>query len=96
MGFLDKLRTYAGSWSEASRDKLSKAEVAQVESAEVVEGQYGLSMCFIMKSGGRKFMPLSRDSQLEEGDKVNVQSIEIVTLERDGDDDIYRADGAAK
>lgn len=96
MGFLDKLRTYAGSWSEASRDKLSKAEVAQVESAEVVEGQYGLSMCFIMKSGGKKFMPLSRDSQLEEGDKVNVQSIEIVTLERDGDDDIYRADGAAK
>lgn len=96
MGFLDKLRTYAGSWSEASRDKLSKAEVAQVESAEVVEGQYGLSMCFIMKSGGRKFMPLSRDSQLEEGDKVNVQSIEIVTLERDGDDDIYRADGVAK
>lgn len=96
MGFLDKLRTYAGSWSEASRDKLSKAEVAQVESAEVVEGQYGLSMCFIMKSGGRKFMPLSRDSQLEEGDKVNVQSIEIVTLGRDGDDDIYRADGVAK
>lgn len=96
MGFLDKLRTYAGSWSEASRDKLSKAEVAQVESAEVVEGQYGLSMCFIMKSGGKKFMPLSRDSQLEEGDKVNVQSIEIVTLERDGDDDIYRADGVAK
>lgn len=96
MGFLDKLRTYAGSWSEASRDKLSKAEVAQVESAEVVEGQYGLSMCFIMKSGGRKFMPLSRDSQLEGGDKVNVQSIEIVTLERDGDDDIYRADGVAK
>lgn len=96
MGFLDKLRTYAGSWSEAGREKLSKAEVAQVESATVVEGQYGLSMCFVMKAGGKKFMPLNRDSQLEEGDSVDVKSVEIVTLERDGDEDIYRADGTAE
>ena len=95
MGFLDKLRTYAGSWSEAGREKLSKAEVAQVESAEVVKGQYGLSMCFLMKAGGKKFMPLSRDSQLEEGDSVDIKSVDIITLERDGDDDIYRADGTA-
>lgn len=96
MGFLDKLRTYAGSWSEAGREKLSKAEVAQVASATVVEGQYGLSMCFVMKAGGKKFMPLSRDSQLEEGDSVNIKSVEIITLERDGDEDIYRADGTAE
>lgn len=95
MGFLDKLRTYAGSWSEAGREKLSKDEVAQVASATVVEGQYGLSMCFVMKAGGKKFMPLSRDSQLEEGDSVNIKSVEIITLERDGDEDIYRADGTA-
>lgn len=96
MGFLDKLRTYAGSWSEAGREKLNKAEVAQVASATVVEGQYGLSMCFVMKAGGKKFMPLSRDSQLEEGDSVDIKSVEIITLERDGDEDIYRADGTAK
>ena len=96
MGFLDKLRTYAGSWNEARREKLSKAEVAQVESATVVEGQYGLSMCFVMKAGGKKFMPLSRDSQLEEGDSVDIKSVEIITLERDGDEDIYRADGTAE
>lgn len=95
MGFLDKLRTYAGSWNETSRDKLSKTEVAQVKSVEVVEGQYGLSICFIMKTGGKKFMPLSRDSQLEEGDSVDIKSVEIITLERDGEDDIYRADGTA-
>ena len=96
MGFLDKLRTYAGSWSEAGREHLSKAEVAQVESATVVEGQYGLSMCFVMKAGGKKFMPLSRDSQLEEGDSVDIKSVEIITLERDGDEDIYRGDGTAE
>ena len=96
MGFLDKLRTYAGSWSEAGREHLSKAEVAQVESATVVEGQYGLSICFVMKAGGKKFMPLSRDSHLEEGDSVDIKSVEIITLERDGDEDIYRADGTAE
>lgn len=96
MGFLDKLRTYAGSWSEAGRERLSKAEVSQVASATVVEGQYGLSMCFVMKAGGKKFMPLSRDSQLEEGDSVDIKSVEIITLERDGDEDIYRADGTAE
>lgn len=95
MGFLDKLRTYAGSWNEASRDKLSKTEVTQVKSVEVVESQYGLSMCFVMKTGGKKFMPLNRDSQLEEGDSVDIKSVEIITLERDGEDDIYRADGTA-
>lgn len=96
MGFLEKLRTYAGSWSEAGREHLSKAEAAQVASATVVEGQYGLSMCFVMKAGGKKFMPLSRDSQLEEGDSVDIKSVEIITLERDGDEDIYRADGTAE
>lgn len=95
MGILDKIRTYAGSWSEASRDKLSKAEQASVESVEVIGSQYGLSMCFLMKAGGKKFIPLSRDSNLEEGDSVKISSVELITLERDGDDPIYRADGSA-
>lgn len=96
MSILDKIRTYAGSWREASRDKLSKAEAASIDSIEVVEGQYGLSMCFLMKAGGKKFIPLSRDSDLEEGDSVKISSVELITLERDGDDDIYRADGSAE
>ncbi|MDY5911892.1 MAG: hypothetical protein SPJ62_07800 [Inconstantimicrobium porci] len=41
-------------------------------------------------------MPLSRDSHLEEGDSVDIKSVEIITLERDGDEDIYRADGTAE
>lgn len=96
MSILDKIRTYAGSWREASRDKLSKAEAASIDSIEVVGGQYGLSMCFLMKAGGKKFVPLSRDSDLEEGDSVKISSVELITLERDGDDDIYRADGSAE
>ena len=71
-----------------------------IDKIEVVErdNDWGtsVSMCFFMKSGGKKFVPLSRDCDLEAGDGVNPKSVEIITLERDGDDPIYRAVGEAK
>ena len=48
-----------------------------------------------MKGGGRKYLPLSKDSELEVDDLVDLKSLEIITLERDGSDPIYRADGEA-
>lgn len=100
MGFLDSLRTYAGSWFETSREKLSASELKTVDHIEVVERENdwgtSVSMCFVMKGGGRKFVPLSRDSNLDPGDTVDPKSVEIITLERDGEDPIFRADGDAK
>lgn len=100
MGFLDSLRTYAGAWEVTNTEKLSAAELKTVDKIEVVskDNEWGtsVSMCFFMKGGGRKYVPLSRDSQLEEGDIVDPKSVEILTLERDGDDPIYRADGKTK
>ena len=99
MGFLDSLRTYAGSWSVTGSEKLSAAEVRTVDRVEVVEkdNDWGtsVSMCFFMKSGGRKYVPLSRDSSLKPGDSVKPNSIKILTLEKDGEEPIYRADGDA-
>ena len=100
MGFLDSLTTYAGAWKETGREKLSASDIKSIDKIEVVEkdNDWGtsVSMCFFMKSGGKKFVPLSRDCDLEEGDGVNPKSVEIITLERDGDDPIYRAVGEAK
>ena len=96
MSFLDSLRTYAGSWNVTSKEKLATNEVKAIASAEVVNSEYGLSICFTMKAGGKKYVPVSRDSSLEAGDNVDPKSIEILTLERDGDNPIYRADGTAK
>lgn len=100
MGFLDSLRSYEGSWSETTREKLSASDVKSVDSIIVVEKiqDWGTStsMCFIMKSGVKKFVPLSRDSSLEEGDEVKPESVEIITLERDGNEPIYRCDGEVK
>lgn len=92
MGFLSSLRTYAQSWSETARAKFSKSEIKEVEKATVVESEYGLSACFFMKSGGRKYMPLSRDVEAEIGDTIDIADAEVITLSREGDDDIYRLD----
>ena len=100
MGFLDSLRTYAGAWEETGREKLSTSEVKSIDRVEVVEkdNDWGtsISMCFFMKSGGKKYVPLSRNCDLQDGDTVDPKSIEIITLERDGEDPIYRAEGTAK
>lgn len=100
MGFLDSLRTYAGAWEETGREKLSTSEVKSIDKIEVVEkdNDWGtsVSMCFFMKSGGKKYVPLSRDCDLQDGDTVDPKSVEIITLERDGEDPIYRAEGTAK
>lgn len=100
MGFLDSLRTYAGAWEVTNTEKLSAAELKTVEKIEVTEKEQdwgtSVALCFFMKAGGRKYVTLSRDSQLEPGDIVDPKSVEILTLERDGDDPIYRADGKTK
>lgn len=99
MGFLSSLQTYGQSWEETAREKLTEEDVKSVKSAKVVtkEQEWGtsVSICLVMKDGGQKFVPLSRDSSLEEGDTVDVKSIEIITLERDGEV-IHRADGEVK
>ena len=100
MGFLDSLRTYAKGWEETGREKLSASEVKSIDKIEVVEKENdwgtSVSMCFFMKGGGRKYVPLSRDCELQDGDTVDPKSVEIITLERDGDDPIYRAEGKSK
>lgn len=100
MGFLDSLKTYGGAWEETGREKLSTSEVKSIDKIEVVEkdNDWGtsVSMCFFMKGGSRKYVPLSRDCDLQDGDTVDPKSVEIITLERDGDDPIYRAEGTAK
>lgn len=100
MGFLASLTSYGNKWEEVSREMLSEdADFKTIEKAVVEdkEQDWGTShsICLFMKGGGRKYLPLSRDSELIEGDDVELSSIEIIELERDGDT-IYRADGEKK
>ena len=93
--FLDSLRSYAGKWSVKSSAKLSADESAQIRSITVQTSDYGLSACLMMNSGTKHYVPVSRDSALAEGDTVVKESVRIITLEKEGEHDIFRLDGTA-
>ena len=61
-----------------------------VKRAEVVSSQYGYSVCFFMNAGGQTYIPLDTNSGLCVGDELDMNTAKIVTLCREGKDDIVR------
>ena len=90
MNIFNALRIYAGKWSEKSSRQFSAEEIANVIKAEVVESQYGLSVCFFIAGGGQAYIPLDQNSSLGIGSQVDLTKAQIVTLTRPGEEDIYR------
>jgi hypothetical protein len=86
------LRTYAGKWSEKARRAFSAEEIDAVSSAAVVNSNYGLSVCFMMKSGGQTFIPLSSNSSKGVGEVVDLKDASLVTLQKEGEADIVRVE----
>lgn len=84
---------YGGKWSVKSSRTFSQEELALVEKAQVVESQYGSSCCFFMKNGTTMFIPMSQDAKSDVGDMVDLQTAEIITLEKQGEVDITRIRG---
>lgn len=84
---------YGGKWSVKSSRTFSQEELALVEKAQVVESQYGSSCCFFMKNGTTMFIPMSQDAKSDVGDIVDLQTAEILTLEKQGEVDITRIRG---
>ena len=92
MNIFSSLQVYGGSWNVVA-DKtrgFDAEELSQIEKAEVVASEYGNSVCFFMKSGGQSYIPLSRDSTLGVGDSVDITKAKLLTLHRDGSEDITR------
>ena len=90
MNIFDSLRNYAGNWNVVNSRSFNEEEINAVSSAEVVASQYGNSVCFFMKSGGQTYIPVSRDSSLSVGDSVDLSKAQLITLHRDGKEDITR------
>ena len=87
----DSLRKYAGSWQVTNRVNFSDDEINAVSRTEVVPSEFGLSVCFFFKAGGRAYLPVSRDSiEVEIGQSVDLKKCECLTLSREGDDDIMK------
>ena len=86
------LRVYAGKWNLKSSRAFSPEEIAAVASAVVVASQYGNSVCFTMVGGGQTFIPLSNSSSKTVGESIDVASAKLLTLEKDGEADIFRVE----
>lgn len=95
MSFLDQLFTASKS-KEVNRVKLSESkdkevkafyksiDHAYVKEVSSKDGDSWLNMCFVLKSGEEKEGYLSSLSDLEEGDSVDLETIEVIELEKDG------------
>ena len=90
MNIFGSLKVYAGKWQVKNSRQFSTDEIAAVESATVVESQFGQSVCFVMVSGGQTYIPLDQNSSKANGDTVDLSQASLVTLSKQGEADIYR------
>lgn len=89
--FFDGLKKYASkSWSIKNERYFTEEEKNMVSDAIIVSSHYGKIVQFNMKVGKPCFITCSSDSILEVGDHVDINHAEIVTMWKDGFDDIVR------
>ena len=93
-GFYDSLKTYLDNPVDVMKGDYepSADDINAVSSAKVVASDFGHSVCFVLKNGGMKFMPVSNTSKANTavGDTVDLSKCQVVTLSREGDADIQR------
>ena len=90
MNIFSALRVYADKWNESAKRAFTSDEISAVQSATVVDSQYGQSVCFMMVSGGMTYIPLDQNSSKATGESVDLSTAELVTLSKQGESDIYR------
>lgn len=93
MNFFSSKKVYGGKWSVSSVDKFTKEECDMVSKVQVVDSQYGNSACFFMKNGTTVYTPMSTDATARVGDVLRMEDLEIITLEKVGEQDIQRIRG---
>lgn len=90
MNIFASLKVYAGKWCEKESRKFTTEEISTINIAIVVPSQYGNSVQFMRRDGGMSFIPLDQNSALSVGDMIDLTKAELVTLEKQGEADIYR------
>lgn len=92
MSIFSNLREYASKWNVKAKRAFSEEEKAEVASATVVPSQFGSSVCFFMKAGGQKYIPLSNTSKAQVGQSINLDNAQLITLGKPGEEDIVRVE----
>lgn len=92
MNIFTNLRQYASKWTVTAQRNFTAEEKSSVREAYVVESQFGNSVCFMMTSGSQTYIPLSQNSKLGVGEHVDLNAAKLLTLSREGDNDILRVE----
>lgn len=90
MNIFNTLKTYAGKWSVKSERAFDAEEINAVKQAVVVPSNYGNSVMFTMKAGGQVYIACSTDATSTVGEVIDLSKARLLTLEREGEDDIIR------
>ena len=90
MGLFDGKKLYAGKYSVKFVNAVSEDDKKVISSVSVVPSEFGLSACFTLVNGFKAYIPMNPEEKVEVGDELNIDNIEIVTLERLGSEDIER------
>lgn len=84
------LKSYAESWEVVNVSKFEEDDINEIAQAEVIESNFGYSVCFLLKSGGKKYIPLEKESPAGLGYIIDVRKVTIITLAKQGRENIYR------
>ena len=83
-------------WTVKTTRPFDAEEIAAVDVADVVDSKYGLSVRFKMNAGDHAgdytYIPLCEYSLLKSGDTIDMTTAKLITLCREGEDDIYRVE----
>ena len=87
MSAFSELKSYpVGQWEVSKEERLSQKEIKSIKEATVVASKFGLSAKILMAAGDCRYVPISRDSILAEGDDIEPSAIVLITLARDGNE----------
>ena len=76
------VKVYPAGWEPIENREFTQEEKDMFTSNEVVSGDYGLSVKFVLKAGGSCFIPLARDSKATLGSSIDVNKARVITLRR--------------
>ena len=77
-------------WEVSQVRPFTQQEIDSIEIMKVVSSQYGKSVEFKMKQGGVIYIPLYPTENIPEGDSIDPNSVELLTLSKRGEKDIFR------
>lgn len=85
INFFATAQVYGSKWNIIEKRRFSSEEKAMIESASIVDADYGLSVCFMMRGGGSTYISLGKESTGLIGQEVNIEELSLLTLERQGE-----------